>query len=528
MRTQNFRLGIVFTLLMSIGVSSLAWAAPIGEVNPNESKSDAVPLARGQTGVGEISSGPDFDFWRIPNVLFGDKFYIMHSAEPQPPSALDPVMIIKDQSHIDEVTTPDSYLIYNDDGGPAAQAFDDSLAVGEKVKRNGSLFVRAEGFGSSTGTYELFQLVAGPNEFLPESEPNDTPQTASPITAPVMTANGSADADYFSFHAVAGEKLVVMVDNDPIDRNDKTSDAVPVNILFQSEIDVFAPDGVTNISDVPNYTAENEATLGNAAGVIPITITGTHYVRIQKLGTFDNPYHLVVLVDGDTPISGACCSNSGCQIRTINNCAGFFSGVGTNCQGDDDGDGLVNACDNCTATANAAQEDNDGDNFGNACDACSEDGAKLSAGACGCGTSDIDSDGDGVPNCNDQCSSDANKVFSGACGCGVADLDSNKNGAVDCQPGPEVKALLKSIVKQLKGLDAGNKAKVAALKKLLKSVQSTVQSGGAQIAITKAGFNLGASVKGLAKAVNAALKASNAANKSKAQKAAQKIIAAIA
>ena len=55
-------------------------------------------------------------------------------------------------------------------------------------------------------------------------------------------------------------------------------------------------------------------------------------------------------------------------------------GVPDDCQPDSDGDGLIDACDNCP-----------------------DDPSKIHSGICGCGSPDVDLDGDGVVDCDDQC-----------------------------------------------------------------------------------------------------------------------------
>lgn len=100
---------------------------------------------------------------------------------------------------------------------------------------------------------------------------------------------------------------------------------------------------------------------------------------------------------------------------------------------DTDGDGTVDAFDNCDA-ANANQIDTDGDGTGDACDDCPNDAGKIVPGACGCGASDDDSDGDGTPDCNDECPNDATKIVAGDCGCGVPDQDLDGDGVNDCPP----------------------------------------------------------------------------------------------
>ncbi|UCE59001.1 MAG: S8 family serine peptidase [Phycisphaerales bacterium] len=54
-------------------------------------------------------------------------------------------------------------------------------------------------------------------------------------------------------------------------------------------------------------------------------------------------------------------------------------------------------------TPDECEEDSDGDGRIDACDECPEDPLKLFAGVCGCGVSDEDLDGDGVPRCVDEC-----------------------------------------------------------------------------------------------------------------------------
>lgn len=80
--------------------------------------------------------------------------------------------------------------------------------------------------------------------------------------------------------------------------------------------------------------------------------------------------------------------------------------------GDDDGDGIGNACDNCPQTANANQMDSDGDGIGDACDTCDDR---------------IDTDGDGMSDCIDVCPTEAGPASNNGCplatppsGCGTA------------------------------------------------------------------------------------------------------------
>lgn len=91
---------------------------------------------------------------------------------------------------------------------------------------------------------------------------------------------------------------------------------------------------------------------------------------------------------------------------------------------DSDGDGTVDAFDNCPATLNGGQEDADGDGVGDACDDCPDDAGKIESGACGCGVADNDTDGDGIPDCFDICPNNP------------ANVDANSDGICDNDNAP--------------------------------------------------------------------------------------------
>lgn len=107
---------------------------------------------------------------------------------------------------------------------------------------------------------------------------------------------------------------------------------------------------------------------------------------------------------------------------------------------DCNGNGLLDATDIASGTSSdcnvngvpdECEPDADGDGTIDACDDCASDGGKTAAGACGCGVSDIDTDGDAVPDCRDGCPSDPLKTAPGLLGCGVFEIDSDGDGAPD-------------------------------------------------------------------------------------------------
>ena len=97
-------------------------------------------------------------------------------------------------------------------------------------------------------------------------------------------------------------------------------------------------------------------------------------------------------------------------------------------QANSDGDDLGDACDNCPDAANADQADSDDDGTGDACDDCPDDPDKTEPGVCGCGMPDDDIDGDGAV-CEDNCPEVPNPDQTDSDQDGLGDVCDNCPGA---------------------------------------------------------------------------------------------------
>ncbi len=124
--------------------------------------------------------------------------------------------------------------------------------------------------------------------------------------------------------------------------------------------------------------------------------------------------------DGQEPPGGNPMPEFDCNLNGIEDADDLAGGVSEDCNAnnvpddcelDSDGDGAIDACDNCPVGANSSQDDADGDGIGDACDSC-----PSAANA-----DQADSDGDGVGDACDTCPQIANADQSDADGDGLGD-----------------------------------------------------------------------------------------------------------
>ena len=132
----------------------------------------------------------------------------------------------------------------------------------------------------------------------PETEPNNTPATATPLSgvASGQSASGSispiGDLDYYSFTAPAGSRVWALVD---------TSGSTASQ---DSLLSLFGPDGTTLIEmdddDAPgtNCDATNDNILSSTISGRPLVTGGTYYLRVECAGggAVITPYRLLVVV----------------------------------------------------------------------------------------------------------------------------------------------------------------------------------------------------------------------------------------
>jgi len=88
---------------------------------------------------------------------------------------------------------------------------------------------------------------------------------------------------------------------------------------------------------------------------------------VQQRAAFDSSREVVVLCGGHHA-DNAAYNDVWWYVLGSSDCSG--NNVPDECENDDDGDGLINSCDNCPNLANPAQLDSDGDGVGNGCDNC--------------------------------------------------------------------------------------------------------------------------------------------------------------
>lgn len=172
------------------------------------------------------------------------------------------------------------------------------VVVGAPVPADGNVYFQIQGAStvSPVTKYEIYQAVVDPMTALAESEPNNSRATATPIPAfaqvsPLVTGDlGNKTPDYFSFQANAGDRLVVMLDNNPDGGTTVTGTALSLldsfgNPVIPGSNSVGQPNLPSGNNNRPNGVSVNYSTdQGNAVGAIDVVTSGTYYVEVAPLG----------------------------------------------------------------------------------------------------------------------------------------------------------------------------------------------------------------------------------------------------
>ncbi len=380
---------------------------------------------------------------------------------------------------------------------PSTVRADDNLQIRGNIIWNGSsnmeLGVGGQACGDSNPTCNRAQILA-------ENDINTVqPQLISPSTGnfrPVPGGNvfGNLGYDIPNFSAAESPPIAIPlgnVVNDVLfdrDQNSRNSSFVPgaygtgtpaapsaeVSLSITDSPDpAMAGQDVTYTITVSNSgsTAENLVVSGNLNGGTVLSansaaancaINATGYSC--NLGSFGSGPASISVV-GQSTNSGnliltAAANTTTPDSNTTNNSASQSTTV----TGDQDGDGVLDANDNCPAISNANQADNDGDRSGDVCDPDDDnDGVADTADNCPFAVNanqadldgdqlgdscDNDQDGDGISNASDNCSRLSNADQADADGDGVGSAcdncpsmsnanqaDSNGNGVGDvCEP----------------------------------------------------------------------------------------------
>lgn len=252
-----------------------AYAANITE---NETDNDVFngttvyTLNNGEFGLGALVAA-NSDFWRRTNVSTGDLIFAATSTA----DATMLNVIDHDGATVVEnppPPEPEPNLGSDVDSGYLLG----SAIAGLKANNPGNLYF--EVINDADPVYDLCTVVADPvNDVGQEleliSQPNDLTANATKYSKPVMF--GQLDeVDTYSFQAIAGTKVMVILDNDP----DGDGNATTFIEILQAD---STPIAVSEISSLE----------ANATGVAEIITTGTHYVRITDEGV-DGEYSFVI------------------------------------------------------------------------------------------------------------------------------------------------------------------------------------------------------------------------------------------
>jgi len=225
----------------------------------------------------------------------------------------------------------------------------------------------------------------------------------------VLSKDWLITANAVDFDASTGEKLSFYTE--------ATYGTTPLVLLYSSNYDGLSNPSGYNWTPVPNITIPNHTTGSSTKEV--------------------NRYNVdISSISGSVYFAFKYYSNGNPTRWTVDS----FKIVADNENPDSDGDGVLNANDNCPTTVNADQLDADGDSVGDICDSCANTPNGETVNTSGCSQSQIDDDNDGVMNNLDTCLDTPSGATVNVNGCSNGQLDDDndsvQNSADICANSP--------------------------------------------------------------------------------------------
>jgi subtilisin-like proprotein convertase family protein len=396
------------------------------ETEGNNDTATANPLLGVCPIEGTISPAAEADFYLLPPTSPGSRVFAM--ADGAAGSSTDFDLRVTDAANTLEYDD----LNLDTPFGPVAPTADGTKATGVAT------YLRVNHFSASTISepYRLYAVARGDSAgAAPESEANDTLATANSIASGyVLAAVGStADVDYYSVPAVAGDLIFVGLDTDP---DYLGLNALDARMSLRDSTDavlVAAADSSTALGNrcvtSAGFTATTPIANGEAL-VWRVPTAGTYYVRVElQTGSITTPKPYLLSITKNCTLPGCqtdpdcddgnVCTDDSCaagvclhvdntdpcasdnNLCTDDVCSGGLCTHPANSLPCNDANGCTSAdtCSggNCVGTPNSDPcEDN------NACTS----GTTCINGACGTPNSDPCSDGNACT-LNDTCASGA-------------------------------------------------------------------------------------------------------------------------
>jgi len=249
--------------------ATLRFDAIIAESEPNDSVRTADSAALGDRATGVVNPAHDVDTWFVD--LAAGQFFSVDVDAESIGSPLDATLVL---------FAPDgrTVLAVNDDfDGPDSR-------ISFRVATSGRYFVAISAFGRLAGSPELtYALNFGTVTCAAvgtEREPNDTPETATPLaigesgSGELCALNDSpaGDQDYWAFRGEAGTTIELDVD------------AAALGFFVDPVLTLFASDGTTRLA----FNDDQDG--ADSRLQFSIVTTGTYYATVAAVESGGNPF----------------------------------------------------------------------------------------------------------------------------------------------------------------------------------------------------------------------------------------------